>query len=161
VTIDGVEQNDIRFDWLFRMFEVSRPEHVGVNETATTLEYEGLHHGYERLSAPVTHSRRFTLERTSDRLRVRDTFAGTGRHTLVWNFCCAPGVTPAVTSAGVEIASAKVRARLSVPAGVQVSVVDASYSPSYGVISPARAVVMRADVELNGPAEYLFELVPQ
>jgi len=161
VMVDGAEQNDIRFDWLFRMFELSRPDHVHVSETAATLEYEGRHHGYERLPTPVTHSRRFTLERTSERLRIRDAFAGTGRHTLVWRFSCAPGVTPAVTSAGVDIASETVRVRLSVPPGLRAAVEDSSYSPSYGVIGPARAVVMRADVELNGGAEFLFELVPQ
>ena len=158
--IDGVEQNDIRFEWLFRMFETSRPEHVRVDEAPGALEYEGRHHGYERLPSPVTHARRVTLERSSEHLHVADTFVGTGRHSLSWRFQCAPGAVVTVGAEGVEIAAPSVRVRLSVPDAVRVEVEDAWYSPSYGVMLPARAIGLRTDIELNGSATFAFEFVP-
>src|SRR5207248_362281 len=59
--IDGEEQNEIRPEWLFRMFEHAAPEHVDWVERAEAVEYEGRHRGYARLSAPVVHQRRITL----------------------------------------------------------------------------------------------------
>src|SRR5262249_35226530 len=46
--IDGQEQNDLKPEWIFRLFETSHAEHVGFVETSECVEYTGRHHGYER-----------------------------------------------------------------------------------------------------------------
>jgi hypothetical protein len=161
VMIDGVEQNEIRFEWLFRMFETSRPEHLRANEDPTRLEYEGRHHGYERLPSPVVHHRQVMLDRASEHLRIVDTFAGSGRHALAWHFHCAPGVTADAGTAGVAIAAGTVRVRLSVPDDVRVTIEDAWYSPSYGVMLPTRAIVVQTEIELNRGAAFAFECAPE
>ena len=107
----------------------------------------------------VTHSE--PLERASEHLRIIDTFAGSGRHTLAWHFHCAPGVTTVVGRAGVEIAAGSVRARLRVPDNVHARLEDAWYSPSYGVMIPTGAIAIEADISLQGSAAFAFEFVPE
>ncbi len=160
VTIDGIEQNEIRFDWLFRVFETSTPEHLRVHEDSARLEYEGRHHGYERLSSPVTHERRLVLDRHSEQLRIVDTLIGTGRHAVAWKLHCAPEVQTILCTSGVEIVAGGVRVRLSVPSGLSIALEDGLYSPSYGVTVPIRTIAVRAEVELSGPMALSFDLVP-
>ena len=50
LSVDGVEQNELRPDWLFRLFETSKAESVVVRGSrGLRFEYVGRHHGYERL----------------------------------------------------------------------------------------------------------------
>src|SRR5438067_2521938 len=83
--IDGVEQNEFRADWLFRMFEKALPEHVVVREDADACEYRGRHHGYARLPDPIVHERTFLLSRSTGMLTIVDCLEGRGRHRLQWH----------------------------------------------------------------------------
>ena len=61
------EQNEIRPEWLFRMFEKADPEHLDRRNDGRPLEYRGRHRGYARLPQPVVHERTFTLPATTAR----------------------------------------------------------------------------------------------
>ena len=51
--VDGVEQNELKPEWLFRLFETSQGRARRRSRTApTSFEYVGRHHGYERLPQP-------------------------------------------------------------------------------------------------------------
>src|SRR6185503_10015179 len=53
ISVDDHEQNDLRPDSLFRMFEKTCPEHIAVREDSDAFEYRGRHSGYTRLREPV------------------------------------------------------------------------------------------------------------
>ena len=63
IVVDGIEQNEINPEWIFRMFEKANPEHLGFAEDGDWVEYRGRHHGYERLDRRVTHERSLRLNR--------------------------------------------------------------------------------------------------
>ena len=90
--VDGVEQNELRAEWLFRMFEQAAPEHIEVGEDDGGYRYRGRHHGYARAADPVVHERAFTLARQSAVLEIQDVLLGQGTHRLRWHFHFAPGV---------------------------------------------------------------------
>src|SRR6185295_12050783 len=93
--VDGVEQNELRPDWLFRLFESSNAESVSFDDRADAAVYVGRHHGYERLPDPVTHERTFRLLKPSGTLLIGDRLSGRGRHEVRWHFHLAPGVSAA------------------------------------------------------------------
>ena len=79
IRIDGVEQNDLRPDYLFRMFETSTVEHLGFADTPTHAQYRGRHTGYERLAGPVAHERTFRLVKDPGALLIVDRLVGPAR----------------------------------------------------------------------------------
>src|SRR5215831_11969762 len=46
--VDWREQNDLKPEWIFRLFETSHAEHLAFEELPDYVEYRGRHHGYER-----------------------------------------------------------------------------------------------------------------
>jgi hypothetical protein len=156
VQIDGQEQNELRADWIFRLFETSNAEHVSFAETAQCVEYTGRHHGFERFDQPVTHERSFRLTQDGS-LVVTDRLTGRGTHDLRWHFHLAPGVGAEVVDSGtVRLSAAGNIWRLQLPGGLSPSIVDAEYSPSYGVKTPCRAIDATARVTLDGTATWTF-----
>lgn len=159
VGIDGVEQNETNPEWIFRLFESADPVHERFEEVGGTVTYVGSHTGYQRIDAKSTHRRRFTYDRAGGRLAIEDTVTGEGEHRLVWHFHAAPGVDIAQAGDGFLLSSGGVRVRLSVPAGLEATVGDAWYSPSYGARVRCRALDLTARVALDGRS-WRFELVP-
>jgi hypothetical protein len=157
VCIDGVEQNELRPDWLFRLFETSRAEHVSFDDGDAAFEYVGRHHGYERLPQPVLHERTVRLLKPSGTLVVIDRLSGTGEHDVRWHFHLATGVdaecdgdtTLALTSAGR-------RWKMTMPAGLRATIEPSAYSPSYGVKLPCVAINISSRVRLDGDSAYEF-----
>src|SRR5215831_3218469 len=90
--IDGEEQNDLKPEWIFRMFETSHAEHVAFTETAEQFEYGGRHRGYERFDQAVTHERTLRLSKSDGALTIVDRVTGHGEHHFRWHFHLAPGV---------------------------------------------------------------------
>lgn len=160
VGIDGVEQNETNPEWIFRLFESANPVHESFDEADGTVTYVGSHTGYERIDARATHRRRFTYRRGEGRLDIEDTLAGEGEHRLVWHFHGAPGATITPDGEGFVFANGAARVRLTVPAGLEASIVDAWYSPSYGARVPCRALDLAATVPLDGRA-WRFAIVPE
>jgi uncharacterized heparinase superfamily protein len=141
LSIDGVEQNEMNPEWLFRLFETAKAEHVSFDDRDGWVEYVGRHHGYERLTQPVTHERALRLDKASGALAIVDRLTGAGDHDLRWHFHLAPGVSAGmVDERTVRLSAGGGRWMLRYPAGLQAAVVPAAYSPSYGVAMPCLAL---------------------
>jgi hypothetical protein len=165
LSVDGIEQNDTRPEWLFRMFESARAEHVSFEDRADAVEYVGRHHGYERLSEPVTHERRVRLQKPSGALTIVDRVSGSGGHDLRWHFHLAPGVgaEPAgasreTTTPMLALAASGRTWRLRLPPGAHAVIERAAYSPSYGVKVPCLAIDVTMRVTLDGDRTWEFSI---
>ena len=159
--IDGQEQNEIRPEWLFRMFEHSAPEHLRWSGHADGVEYAGRHRGYTRLDAPVVHERRIALRRSDGALQIDDYVEGSGEHQLAWHFHCAPGVIVApVSEHRFELAAGVVRAVLELPPGLTPKVSAAAYSPSYGIRQPCLAIDATIRARIDGRRSWSFSVTP-
>ncbi len=159
--VDGHEQNDLKPDWIFRLFETSSAEHVSFADSASTVEYVGRHHGYERFEAGVLHERTLRLSKADGAMVIIDRVAGAGGHSVRWHFHLAPGVTADATTPGtVELRVSDRRWRLQYPPSLRVAIEDVAYSPSYGVSRPCLAVDLSTHVELAGERRWEFGLGP-
>ncbi len=157
LSVDGVEQNEMRPDWLFRLFESSNAQHLSFEDRADASEYVGRHHGYERLPEPVTHERTFRFLKPSGTLVIVDRLVGHGRHELRWHFHLAPGLSAERTGeTTLLLAAAAGRWQLTVPPGLDISVRPAAYSPSYGVKAPCSAIDISSPVDLRGEGAFEF-----
>ena len=161
VAIDGIEQNDTRPEWLFRMFESARAEHVSFDDRPDDVAYVGRHQGYERLPEPVTHERRFLLQKPSGALTIVDRLIGRGDHELRWHFHLAPGVGAQPLDAATLVLTANGRQwRLRLPPGLHAAIGPAAYSPSYGVKRPCLAIDLSMHATLDGAREWSFSIEP-
>src|SRR5262249_27104084 len=133
LAIDGVEQNEMRTEWLFRLFESARPVHVSFGDGDRFVEYVGRHYGYERLAQAITHERTFRLDKTSGALQIVDRLIGSGAHSIRWHFHLAPGVKARVAPGSVELSAAGRAWLLQSPPDFSFAIAPAHYSPSYGV----------------------------
>jgi hypothetical protein len=150
VEIDGVEHNDMKPEWLFRLFERARAEHLDFLTDGEIVEYRGRQSGYERLPDPVGHERCFRFDRRTAALEIEDRLTGSGAHDLHWHFHLAPGVDIRPEDQRTFVLSAgPVTTRLSLPEGLVADVSPAWYSPAYGVRVPCRALDCRTRVDLN------------
>jgi hypothetical protein len=155
--VDGEEQNELRPEWIFRMFEKAHPRHLAFEVTDERAEYRGSHDGYGRLDEPVVHERTLRLLRRSGALLIADRVIGAGTHRLVWHFHCAPGVLVSPgREGGLELRGGGRVFRLDLPAGLEPSVGEAWYSPSYGVRRRCAAVDISTTVELAGEQCWWF-----
>jgi uncharacterized heparinase superfamily protein len=161
VQIDGEEQNETKPEWIFRLFESARPDHVRFVDSAAVVEYTGRHHGWERFAAPVTHERTFVLSKDSGALNIVDCLTGTGQHDVCWRFQLAPGVEASAWSAStIRLEARQRRWTLQIPEGVRVSIAQSRYSPSYGVVAPSVTVQLSARVTIDGPRRWEFSILP-
>lgn len=161
LSIDGVEQNDMRPEWIFRLFETSNAEHVLFEDGSHAVRYVGKHHGYERLAEPVTHERELRLLKAGGALEIEDRLTGAGAHQLRWYFHLAPGVEAIETGGAViELRARERRWFLRLPDALERSIDDARYSPSYGVAVPCRAITATTHVVLNGTQSWSFTITP-
>ena len=160
--IDDVEQNDVRLDYLFRMFETSKVEHLAFEDSVAETNYRGRHTGYERLAAPVTHERAFTLAKGTSTLTITDRLTGSGTHVLAWHFHLAPGVIVADLGGGQFTLAAAGRTRvLQAPRHLAAIISEAWYSPSYGVRVPCRAIALTVQADVSSATDYRFVIGPQ
>lgn len=162
VTVDDVEQNEMRPEWIFRMFESGTPEHLHFEDDGNTIRYAGKHVGYNRLDESVTHYREFKYLKYDNVLLVRDRFEGSGAHVLKWHFHCAPEVRP-FSSNGSTVwlghGSDNLYA-LVAPSGMPSRIQSEWYSPSYGARVRCSAVEFTQPVDLLDPVERVFAIAP-
>lgn len=165
VMIDGVEQNEFKADWLFRMFEKAKPQHLLFEALANGMVYEGSHDGYEaQLPEGVTHVRRFECHHLSGRLLIKDILRGAGIHTAEWRFHFDPALAVELVEtercALLRVGELKWRLVWADPA-MGAKIVAAEVSPSYGLKRPSFALVLERDIELSAPtiAEFTIERV--
>ena len=161
IMVDGVEQNELRPGFLFRVFEMSNPESVVFKNRNGIMEYVGRHHGYERLPEPVTHERTFRFLKSSGAFVIVDRLKGRGRHDLRWHFHLAPGISaePAGSTV-VSLAAGERRWRLTTPPGLRIAVNPADYSPSYGMKVACLAIDLSLQVVLSGKLTFEFSIGP-
>jgi hypothetical protein len=159
LTIDAEEQNEVRPEWLFRMFEKAAPEVLEIVERDDVVQYRGRHRGYARLAEPVVHERTFTVERATGAITIVDRLDGRGVHHLRWHFHFAPGVDVTMPQPGIfDIRRDTVFRRLTGPAELRPVIAPAWYSPSYGVRLPCMALDLDVTASLDGHKEYAFTL---
>jgi hypothetical protein len=160
LTIDAEEQNEVRPEWLFRMFEKATPEVLEIVEHDDAVEYRGRHRGYARLPEPVVHERTFAIERTTGAIAIVDRLDGRGLHRLRWHFHFAPGVEVTMREPGVfDVRRDAVLRQLTVPSELRAAIAPAWYSPSYGVRLPCVALDLDELTNVDG-RQYTFQIAP-
>jgi hypothetical protein len=160
--IDGVEQNEINLEWLFRMFEKAHPAHLDFSWDANIVRYRGLHRAYERLTTPVTHERRFEHDTLSGALHITDNLAGNSTHRLHWHFHCAPGlkVKHSTGLGAFDLTRGNRRYVIRSNDGLSGRINPSRYSPSYGVEIPCQAIDFEIDANLAEANQWSFSVFP-
>jgi hypothetical protein len=114
VVVDDEEINPIELERVFELRQFARPKVEALRLDGDVLELVASHDGYRRLTEPVTHHRRFSLDLASGRFSVRDELDGSGEHLLESLLHFAPGT--AVDRSGdtsFEVALLRARATLT------------------------------------------------
>jgi hypothetical protein len=161
IAIDDVEQNDLKPEWIFRLFESSLAEHVRFDDDPQSIAYTGRHHGYERLAGPVLHERTLRLSKADGSMVVIDRLAGAGVHRFRWHFHLAPGVTAERGDSHVLLRAQGRSWRLSHATALQTLIQPAEYSPSYGVKQPCVAIEFEIKTSIDGEQRWEFGLGPE
>lgn len=161
VSVDGVEQNEMRPDWLFRLFEKALPQTLAFESTPAHMIYEGCHEGYARLEAPLWHRRRFVHDRSTGALDIEDELRSEGAHQLDWHFHLGPEVTASLVP-GRPLLKLSARGlnfelRWS-DSDLEVELVSSQYSPAYGRVQPCLALNLRTRVRMTGSTLWRFSL---
>lgn len=162
LSIDGEEQNELRPEWLFRLFEAAHAEHHHFHADETAVEYHGKHVGYERLhKGKVVHERRFRLLHGPRMLIISDLLDASGIHDLCWHFHLAPGITASIPQAGFcQIETMGQRYTLASLDGLEARLSDVWYSPAYGVRMPCRAMDFVHQLSVPGRTQWGFAIAP-
>lgn len=159
--IDGVEQNEFNPEWLFRMFEHAKAEHLSFVCEDGVAGYRGRHVGYARMPQAVTHERAFNFDTRSGRLAIEDVLTGDGEHALQWHFHFAPAVQAQITGGACLLRGPGVDVRLVFPADLGADMSEAWYSPSYGRRVPCTALTLSSRTILAGSRRWTFTFDPQ
>jgi hypothetical protein len=112
VEIDGTEQNTTDERTPFRIGDEARPRLLHFTKAKDQDTVSAEHHGYERLSRPVTHARTVTLDKRARLFLVEDSFTGAGLHTFRFFFHAGRGIAPSVRARGAELYDERNGARL-------------------------------------------------
>ena len=158
VVVDNEEQNEFKAEWLFRMFEKARPEHLKFETGDATIVYHGRHDGYQRLSGAVIHERRFELDRSTGTLKIDDALEGSGSHSLLWSFHCAPGVAVSTSPRGTILAAGSDHWLLRAGSAMTPAIGEDLYSPSFGVALPTVVVSYTVTANLARESQWQFVL---
>ena len=161
VMVDRAEQNELRPDWLFRLFETAHAEHIWFKSEGATVEYCGRHVGYTRLTTPLVHERAFSVSLDVGALRIIDRLEGSGPHELVWHFHLAPGI--AVTQESDERVLLEIAGdqyAMDAPTGLRARTYPAWYSPSYGVRIRCTALEWHGKMEIGAGRRFQFTVSP-
>ena len=160
--IDGEEQNELRPDWLFRLFETAEATHVEFEVAEGHVDYQGKHIGYQRLESGVVHDRRFRLLRESNIVLIADRLTGSGSHHLTWHFHAAPDVALSQPCDGHCLLKAEgTRYRLVSLESLEPAIGEGWFSPSYGVRTACQTVDFKTQASIDGEAVWMFALVPE
>ncbi|HEX8028600.1 MAG TPA: alginate lyase family protein [Vicinamibacterales bacterium] len=158
LVVDDEEQNEFKAEWLFRMFEKAKPEHLRFDASDRITVYQGRHDGYQRLAGAVIHERRFELDHGSGTLTIDDSLEGSGNHSLRWSFHCAPGIVASFDRQGMQLASNQSRWLLRAEQTLTASVSEGFYSPSYGVAVANAVVAYSTTASLARKRQWRFVL---
>jgi len=162
VRIDGEEQNELRPDWLFRLFQSGKSPELALEERRGGVVIRGSHTGYTRLPAAVEHERVFRAAVDLRSILVVDRFLGRGRHELEWHLHLAPGVSPSrVGDRAWLLEAGGDHFFLCWATDVEVRCEEEHYSPSYGRRIPCVALTWRESVAIRGRLERRFAFLDE
>ena len=156
VVVDEQEQNEFKSEWLFRMFEKAKPEHIAFEPSDRMTKYRGKHDGYARLTPRVMHEREWRLDHSTGTLEIDDLILGEGTHRLRWSFHCAPGVEVTTGPGTAMLAAGGRRWRLRADESLHAAVESGWYSPSYGVRKPNVVIVFSTEVDVSLRQQWSF-----
>jgi hypothetical protein len=83
LTFDGYDQNDLNEKDIWFIKRDAIPSEVNWDSNEKFDIYEGSHSGYERLEDPVSHNRKFKLNKENDNLEISDKILCSKPHTVV------------------------------------------------------------------------------
>jgi hypothetical protein len=112
VEIDGTEQNTTDESAPFRIGDEARPRLLRFTKAKDQDTVSAEHHGYERLSRPVTHARTVTLDKRARLFLVEDSFTGAGLHTFRFFFHAGRDISARVREGFAELYDERNGARL-------------------------------------------------
>lgn len=84
VRIDGLEQNTIYPNELFRLFDEANAKALAWRVERDKETFSGEHYGYAKLPGKVVHRRSIEWRKAAKEIVVKDEFRGAGRHLLEW-----------------------------------------------------------------------------
>jgi uncharacterized heparinase superfamily protein len=152
VQVDDEELN--RFlvpDNLWQLQDDARPRDVVWRRGEDVDYFRGSHSGYLRLTPPVAVTREIALVKDGPDVLVRDSVEGTGSRELTWRFHLAPSVSAEIRGGDVRLAAAGHDAWLQFASpidGLTMTIENGWASPSYGVRTEIRVIVLRGRVAL-------------
>jgi hypothetical protein len=160
VQVDGEELNRlISPDHLWQLRDDARPLHVAWRWADRADYFRGAHNGYARLHPPVQITREVLLVKDGPDVLVRDSLDGGGVRDLVWRFHLDSALVADVNGSDVRLMAGEREFWLqpieSAP-GAVTTLEDGWISPSYGVRTQARVVVIGARTPLPVQATYRF-----
>jgi hypothetical protein len=163
LVVDDKEQNELRPEWLFRLFENAHAEHLHFKAGQNSTDYHGRHFGYGRLSkGKVLHERRFRLFHEQQMLVISDILETEGAHDLAWHFHLAPSITADSQKTGIcRFEAGGIRYALVSLDGLESRVSDAWYSPAYGVRLPCSTLDFRHRNPAAGGSQWGFAVAPE
>ena len=146
VMIDGAEQDVFWKDPFFieqkaqlKVIEISEND----KEAIITLS----HNGYQRVSPPIVHQRKFSFDKTTKNLIIADSFESEGKHCLEWNFHLTPEIKLWLREQSEDsqfrdliLLGKKNKLLLTAPFCLDCAIIDDEVSPSYGVKVPAKTI---------------------
>lgn len=161
--IDDEEQNELRPEWLFRLFENAHAEHRHFHADENTTEYHGRHVGYSRLpGGKVIHERRFRFLHGQRTLIISDIVDAEGTHDFCWHFHLASGITDSIQEADVcQFEASGQRYILVSLDGLAAQMNDVWHSPAYGVRQPCRAVDFTCKNSAPGRSQWGFAIAAE
>jgi hypothetical protein len=162
VQVDDEEVN--RFigpDALWQLQYDAVPAGATLTRDERTDSFSGSHRGYERLQAPVSHTRQFVVDKKMPCVVVRDRLDGSSRHMLTWRFHLDSRVSAELHGREVRLSSGphEVWLRSDLPPAFGVALEDGWVSPRYGVKVPATVVVWKGVATLPIATSHSFSLL--
>lgn len=163
VQVDGEELNRFLIpDNLWQLQDDARPRDVVWRRAAGVDYFRGSHSGYLRLTPPVVVTREIALVKIGPDVVVRDLVEGAGSRELTWRFHLAPSVGAEIRGGDVRLTAAGHEAWLQFASpidGLAMTIENGWASPSYGVRTKIRVVVLRGRVALPQVVSCRFGLV--
>lgn len=154
--VDGEEINPIDPQQVFRLEQVANPHVDSWSEGAECILLKVRHDGYTRLRPPVSMARRFTLDRESGALDVRDEVAGTGERVVETFVHLAAGSIVRLVDErvfDVDLRGTSVRISFA-PVALMVTVDENWISDRYGQRTRAPMLLGRTRAQLPIVVEY-------
>lgn len=113
--------------------------------TAERDELHTAHFAYTRLADPVTHERRFALDKIAHSLAITDVFTCKRQHSVLLSLHLAPGLAVDAQHDGT-ISIRGTNAALTISSSHAWAIEPCLISPSYGVTIASQRLVCRIDI---------------